>query len=139
MVQEGIDPEIFESIMAANGCLSQSYAEPKLVPKSDTATEWDEPRLTINYSRIEEDLPGTNITYLREVHKHLSNPRIGCLSIFGLKHAYWSIQVRREDRHILAFETPVFPQLQPTRMPQGSKTSGFTMTNTMLTAFSPIP
>lgn len=37
--------------------------EPNLVDKKDNATEWDEPRLTLNYSHVEESLPGINTTY----------------------------------------------------------------------------
>ena len=139
LVQEGIDAGMFESTVAANGSLSDWSAEPNLVDKFEGATEWDEPRLTLNYSNVEENMPGINITYLRDVYTHLSYPSIGCFSTFDLKHAYWTVSVHPDDRHVFAFEVPGFPQLQPTRMPQGSQTSGFTFTELMKLALGPVP
>ncbi|KAK1828104.1 CoA-transferase family III domain-containing protein [Podospora conica] len=45
---------MYESTVLANGRLSEWSAEPNLVDKSDNPKPGDEPRLTINYSRVKE-------------------------------------------------------------------------------------
>ena len=86
IVQEGAEAGLYESTVAANGDLSDWSAEPKVVPKGDNPDEWAEPRFTVNYHNVDEYNPGVNISYLRDVHEHLSNPAIGSLSSFDLKH-----------------------------------------------------
>ena len=56
--------------------------------KFEGATKWDEPRLTLNYSNVEENILGINITYLRDIYTYLSYPSIRCFSTFDLKHVY---------------------------------------------------
>ena len=56
---------------------------------------------------------------------------MGSLSYFDLQHGYWAIPLHPDDRHMLTFDPPGFCQLQPTRMPEGSSTSGFTFTELM--------
>lgn len=74
--------------MAANGNLSDWTALPILVNKdkdADIQGHWLELRMTINYGKVEEDLSGTNLPLLADLHTHLSDPRIGSMSKFDLK------------------------------------------------------
>ncbi|KAI0384537.1 hypothetical protein F5Y04DRAFT_277913 [Hypomontagnella monticulosa] len=84
-----------ESMKAASGDLSDWNAEPVLVQKDP-----------------EEDVPGANITYLKDVHEHLSHPDIGSYSKFGLKHGYWAVGVHPDDREYFAFSVSGFPLLR---------------------------
>ena len=138
LVGEGIETGMYEYTMSANHGLSDWSAEPVLVVK-DLSDLWAERRLTFNYSYVGEDIPGTAIPLLAEIHDRLSDPRIGAYSQFDLKHAYWSIPVHPDGRHVFAFSIPGFAQLQPTRMPQGSQSAAFTMTEVMKLALGPIP
>lgn len=144
LTQECIDAGMYESTMLASGRLSDWTAMPVLVAKDrdkdiETQDPRLEPRLTVNYSKVEEDLPGTNLPLMADVHQRLSDPRVGSFSKFDLKHGYWSILVHPECRHILAFEVPGFPQLQPTRMPQGTQSAGHSMSEMMRIMLGPIP
>jgi hypothetical protein len=115
---------------------------PVLVAKDkdiEIPNPWLEPKLTINYSKVEEDLPSTNLPLLANVHKRLSDPRVKSMSKFDLKHRYWSVLVHPDSRHILAFEIPGFPQLQPTRMPQRTQSAGHSISKIMRIALGPIP
>ncbi|KAI0965717.1 hypothetical protein F4678DRAFT_467261 [Xylaria arbuscula] len=120
---ECLDAGLYEPTSTANGCLSDWTAMPVLVAKDkdldlEQQDPWLEPRLTVNYGKDEEDLPGMNLPLLADVHAKLSDPRIRTLSKLDLKHGYWAVLVHPDYRHILAFEIPGFPQLQPTMMPQ---------------------
>ena len=44
-----------------------------------------------------------------------------------------------DDRHYLAFHVPGIGQVQPTRMPQGARTSSFTFNELMNIVLGPIP
>lgn len=61
------------------------------------------------------------------VHDSLSDPRHGCLFSADLKHAYVGISLHPDDRHVFAFKIQRKGQLQPTRMPRGSQSAGFTV------------
>jgi hypothetical protein len=52
---------------------------------------------------------------------------------------YWSIGVHPTGRHFFAFFVDGIGQLQPTRMPQGSKSAPFSMNELMLVVFGYIP
>jgi hypothetical protein len=60
-------------------------------------------------------------------HDYLSDPRHAVLMQADLKHAYFSVPVHRDDRHVYAFSIPELGQFQPTRMALGAKTPGFTV------------
>lgn len=107
LVSEGIESGMFEYTSAANGSFLDWSAEPVLVLK-DLMNPWAEYRLTVNYSYVNEDMPGTHIPLLTELHDNLSDPRIGSLSVFDLKHAYWSIPVNPDWRYVFAFAVPGF-------------------------------
>lgn len=138
LVGEGSEAGMYEPTLAANGRLSDWAAEPVMVPK-DPKDPWAEHRLTFNYSHVTEDLPGCVPTLLGQVHDSLADPRVGSYSSFDLKHAYWSIPVEPSLRHVFAFSIEGFPQMQPTRMPQGTQSAAFSMTEVVRLAMGPIP
>ena len=139
IIQEGLDGGIYEHTEAANGRLSQWNARAVVVDKVDNPTPQDEPRVTFDYSRVNEDLPGTFMELSSKVHDNLSDPRHVCLFAADLKHAYHSIPLHKDDRHFFAFTISGIGQLQPTRMQQGSQSAGFTMTELGHRAFGPLP
>jgi len=54
----------------------------------------DEPRITLNYSRVYEDLLGTFLELSLKVYNNLSNPRYRNLIAADLKHAYITIPLQ---------------------------------------------
>lgn len=64
------------------------------------------------------------------VHDSLPDPRHGCFFSADLKHAYFGISLHPDDRHVFAFTIQGIGQLQPTRMPQDSKSAGSTKCTT---------
>jgi len=63
----------------------------------------DEPRITLDYSRIHKDLLGTFLELSLKVHNNLSNPRYRNLIAADLKHAYITIPLYLDDRYYFAF------------------------------------
>lgn len=87
----------------------------------------DEPRFIFAYYIVHEQLPGVHMELSSRVHDSLSDPRHGCFFSADLKHAYFGISLHPDDRHIFALKIQGIGQLQPTRMPQGSKSTGLTV------------
>lgn len=112
---------------------------PVLVPKLDNAKPSDKPRLTWNYSYVRETMPGTYLELIPRAHDYLSDLRHQCYFIADLKHRYYAIELEPESRQVFAFYMNGFGQLQPTRMPQGSRSAGHTMSKLMNIALGPIP
>ena len=139
LIREGMKAGIYEMTLSANGKLSAWNANAVLVDKKENPGPEDEPRLTFNYSQVPEDMPGSYLRLASSVHDFLENPRHNTFCQLDLKHGYFCIEVEPEDRHIYAFTIPGIGQLQPTRMPQGSATSGFTMTEVMFIMLGEIP
>lgn len=139
LVQDGLEGGIYELTEPANGRLSQWNARAVMVDKVENPTPSDEPRMTFDYSRVTELLPGAHMELSSKVHDHLSNPRHGCLFTADLKHAYLTIPLHPDDRHYFAFTISGIGQCQPCRMQQGSKSAGFTMTELVYRAFGFIP
>ena len=110
-----------------------------MVDKIDDPKPSDEPRMTFDYSRVTELMPGAHLELSSKVHDHLSNPSHGCLLSADLKHAYLTVPLHPDDRHYFAFTISGIGQYQPTRMQQGSQSAGFTMTELAYRAFGPIP
>jgi hypothetical protein len=52
---------------------------------------------------------------------------------------YWSISIHPADRYFFVFFVDRIGQLQPTRMPQGSKSAPFSMNELILVVFGYIP
>lgn len=96
LIQEGLDAGMYESTKYANGELSSWCSQPVLVLKDKDAEKpdpWEEHRLTFNYQKVTEEMPGLYIPLLADplladVLKDISDPRVGCYSSFDLKHAY---------------------------------------------------
>jgi len=63
----------------------------------------DEPRITLNYSRIYKDLLGIFLELSLKVYNNLSNPRYRNLIAADLKHAYIIIPLHLDDRYYFAF------------------------------------
>ncbi len=139
LVQDGLEGGVYELTEPANGRLSEWNARAVMVDKVDNPKPTDEPRMTFDYSRVTELLPGAHLELSSKVHDHLSNPRHGCLFSADLKHAYLTIPLHPDDRHYFAFTISGIGQVQPTRMQQGSQSAGFTMTELAYRAFGPIP
>ena len=139
LVQDGLLGGVYELTEPANGRLSEWNARAVMVDKVENPKPEDEPRMTMDYSRVHEDLPGTYLELSSKVHDHLSNPNNGCLFMADLKHAYLTIPLHPDDRHYFAFTISGIGQCQPTRMQQGSKSAGFTMTEAVYRAFGFIP
>ena len=139
-IQEGMDCGFFERTVVANGDLSDWNAQAILVDKSvESKAGKHEFRVAFNYRNVIEDKPGCYVVLMSEVHDYLSHPSHGCYFQLDLKHAYWSIGIYPPHRHFFAFSIPGIGQLQPTRMPQGSVTSAFSMTELMYIVFGAIP
>lgn len=139
LVQDGLQGGVYELTEPANGRLSLWNARAVMVDKSENPKPEDEPRMTFDYSRVHEDLPGTYVELSSKVHDHLSNPKHGCLFKADLKHAYLTVPLHPEDRHFFAFTISGIGQCQPTRMQPGSKSAGFTMTAAVYKGFGFIP
>ena len=139
IVEQGLAGGIYEHTEAANGRLSRWNARAVVVDKVENPTPQDEPRVTFDYSRVPEELPATYMELSSRVHDTLSDPRHRCLFTADLKHAYLTIGLHPDDRHYFAFTISGLGQLQPTRMQQGSKSAGFTMTELIYRCFGPLP
>lgn len=139
LVQDGLLGGVYELTEPANGRLSHWNARAVMVDKSDDPKPEDEPRMTFDYSRVHEDLPGTYVELSSKVHDHLSNPNHGCLFMADLKHAYLTVPLHPDDRQYFAFTISGIGQCQPTRMQPGSKSAGFTMTAAVYKGFGFIP
>jgi len=63
----------------------------------------DEPRITLNYSRIYKDLLGIFLELSLKVHNNLSNPRYRNLIAVDLKYAYIIIPLYLDNRYYFAF------------------------------------
>ena len=139
LVQDGLEGGVYELAEPANGKLSLWNARAVMVDKTENPQPTDEPRMTFDYSRVTELLPGSHLELSAKVHDYLANPRHGCLSSADLKQAYLTIPLHPEDRHYFVFTISGIGQVQPTRMQQGSQSAGFTMTELCYRAFGPIP
>ena len=139
IISDGLQGGVYELTEQANGRLSEWNARAVVVDKVENPKPEDEPRVTFDYSRVMEDLPGTYLELSSKVHDNLSNPHHKCLFVADLKHAYLTIPLHPADRHYFAFTIAGIGQVQPTRMQQGSKSAGFTMTELIYRAFGQLP
>lgn len=141
IVKEGLACGMYERTVIANGKLSDWNAAPVLVnkDKSDNPDPWAEVRVTFDYSHIIEDLPGCYLELMSKTHDYLAQPGHRVYSTFDLKHGYWAIPIHRSHRHYFAFTIAGIGQLQPLRMPQGTRSAGFSMTEMMYLVLGEIP
>lgn len=75
----------------------------------------------------------------QDVHDYLERQEPTTYLQADLKHAYYSIVLHPEDRHIYAFTVPGFSQLQPTRLLQGLRGTSSTMSTLMNRTLGTIP
>jgi hypothetical protein len=106
LILEGLDRGIYEQTMTANGRLSDWNARVVLADKFKDATHLDEPRLTFNYSRMDEELPGSYMELSARIHDYLANPQHNVYMQADIKYDYFSVGVHPDDRHIFAFSVP---------------------------------
>ena len=139
IIQEGLDGGVYELTEPANGRLSRWNARAVVVDKVENPRPEDEPRVTFDYSRVTEELPGTYMELSSKVHDNLADPRHRFLFAADLKHAYLTIPLHPEDRHYFAFTISGIGQVQPTRMQQGSQSAPFTMIELAYRAFGALP
>ena len=130
---------VYERTHARNGRLLDWNAPAVLVDKVENLGPLDEPRITFNYRGVKETMPGTYLELSSKVHDNLANPNHRCFFQADVKHGYFNVILVIEDRHYFAFYIPGIGQLQPIRMPQGSRSAGFTMFELMNIALGPIP
>lgn len=107
--------------------------------KEENPKPTDEPRLTFDYSKVREDMPGSHLELMSKVHDYLSDPRHQTFFQTDVKHGYFSVVLHPDDCHLFAFAIAGIGQLQPTRMPQGLRSAGFTMSELMNITLGPIP
>ncbi|KAI0991407.1 hypothetical protein K3495_g16780, partial [Podosphaera aphanis] len=127
---------MYERVPIKNGKFSDWSAGARVVEKAGNSADM---RVTFNYHYVYEDIPGTYMELMSEIHDYLSLPQHNYFIQLDIKHAYWSIPVHESDRHIYAFFIPGIGQLQPTRMPQGCGTSGFSMQELMQIVWGALP
>lgn len=84
-------------------------------------------------------LPGIGIPLMAKVHDNLLDPRVGSYLVFNLKNTYWSILVEKQLKYLLAFTVLGFAQIQPIRMPQGTKSAIFSILEAIRITIGPIP
>ena len=135
MIQKGIEAGMYEKTVSVNGRTSQWGAAPVLVKKPGSI----EPRLTFDYHFVYEEPSGSIMELATRVHNNLGRSSHRSLFSADMKHGYWGVAVHPEDRHYLSFHIPGIGQLQPTRMPQGTRSSSFTYTELMNIILGPIP
>ncbi|KAK6585464.1 hypothetical protein PZA11_002191 [Diplocarpon coronariae] len=138
-VNEGLSCGFYERTMVANGQLSDWNAQAVVVDKVENPQPWDEPRITFNYRNVIEQMPGCYMELSSKLHDYLGHPTHKSFLKFDLKNAYWCVPVHPADRHYFAFTISGIGQLQQTRMPQGSMTSGYSMTELMYIMLGQIP
>ncbi len=135
MIEEVMDAKMYGRTVTANGRPSKWNANPVLMHKPGQV----QPHLTFNYHFIYKDIPASHIEAANNVHNLLSIASNQCLFSADIKHGYWVVNVHSDDRHYLAFHVPGIGQIQPTRMPQGARTSIFTFNELMNIVLGPIP
>ena len=138
LVQDGMLSGIYERTQHANGELLAWNAQAIIVDKEENPKPTDEPQITLDYSKVKEDIPGSYLELMSKVHNYLSDPRHGTFFQADIRHRYFSIVLHLEDRYLFAFTIPGIGQLQPTQMPQGSCLAGFTMSELMNITLGPI-
>jgi hypothetical protein len=139
LILQNIEGGIYESTVSANGELSNWNAQAVLVNKVKNPDPNNEPRLTFNYRNVHKDMPECALILASKVHNYLSDPRHEYFLSANIKHGYFAIKTHPADKYVFAFYIDGIGQLQPTRMPQGSQSAGFTFGKLINIAFKPIP
>lgn len=99
----------------------------------------DEPRITFNYRNVNELVPAHKLERADDVLEYVANPNHRVFIQADLEHAYYSVPLAKDYRHIYAFTIDGLGHLQPTRMPQGCAGAPFTMSSLMNLVLGQIP
>ena len=86
LVQDGMKGGIYKRTQSANGRLSAWNAQAVLVNKVENPGPNNEPRLTLNYSKVKEEMPGSHLELSSKVHDYLADPRHQCYFQANVKH-----------------------------------------------------
>ena len=118
---------MYERTVTANRGLSKQNALPDLVRKPGQV----QPRLVFNYHYVYEDIPSSHIEAATNVHNLLSILSNKFLFSANIKYEYWVFNVYPDDHHYLAFHVLRVGQVQPTHVPQGTRSSSCTYSKLM--------
>lgn len=77
-----------------------------MVDKIENPKPTDEPRMTFDYSKVVEELPGVHMQLMGNYHDYLSNPKQGYYMTADLKYGYSLVLIHPEDRKFFAFTIP---------------------------------
>lgn len=138
LVSNDLKKKIYEHIEKNNEHLFKWNARAVLVNKTENLSFSDEPRFTFDYFRVHEKLFEIYVKLSFRIHDNLFNFFHECLFSADLKHVYFIINLDEKARPLFAFTISDMKQLQPTRMPQGSKSANFIMTEIINKAFDEI-
>lgn len=138
LVTEEIQEEIYESTQTVNKRLSSWESQTVLVDKSKNSNFEDESRLIFNYQRVSKQLFKSYINLTIKVHDYLLNSRHNIFFNADIKHAYFVIELAKENRKIFAFVILKLEQLQLTKMSQSSHSADFIMSELMNITFEEI-
>lgn len=123
----------------------QMESRPSGMPKQLWWTTWliqnrkMNHNITFNYRNVPEGIPAPRLERADDVLEYLADPRHRVFLQADLKHAYYSIPLAMDCRHIYAFSVDGLGQLQPTRSPQGCVGGTFTMSSLMNMVLGRIP
>lgn len=74
-----------------------------MIDKSNDLKFIDEIKMSFDYSKVDEMMFDMYIELNSKVHDHLSNSRHEILMFADIKHAYSTISLHSNNRHIFAF------------------------------------
>ena len=97
LIQDSLLGGVYKLMEPVNGRLSKWNTRAVIVDKVENLRPEDEPRMTINYSRVYEDLPGTYLKLSSKVYNHFLNLNHSYLFIINLKHVYLTIPLHPDD------------------------------------------
>ena len=93
-IEEGLESGMYERVPIKNGKFSDWSAGARVVEKPGNALDM---RVTFNYHYVYEDLPGTYMELISEIHDYLSLPQHQCFIQMDIKHAYCHELIKSPD------------------------------------------
>ena len=122
----------------ANEELSAWNTQAVIIDKEENLKPTDKLRITFNYSKIKENMPESYLKLMFKVHNYLSDSRHKTFFQADIKYRYFSVVLHSEDCHLFTFTILGIGQLQSTKMPQKSRSAGFTMLKLINIMLEPI-
>ena len=135
LIQKDLEDDVYEYCEAANERFSFWNAQAVMIDKSNDSKSIDEMKMTFDYSKVDEMMSETYIELSSKVHDHFSDSRHEILMSTDIKHAYSTISLHSDDRHIFAFTISEIDQLQSIRMQQKFMSAEFTLTEMIYKVF----